>query len=1067
MRPTRLGLFAVAMAGFTLFAAGSTGNNLLYMLFAATAAGLFLALAAGWANLRGLAARLEPPAQMFRGSAFQAVVIVDNPRATAARFVRAVGPREPASEGDGAPRPINLLRVLGGFALVFGAIGWYMRRPGNRLLYFLFGLGDKLLYVLFALSVATSIVAMALIARSAWWRKLGARPDAAGPAPRRAATATAPIGDVPAGGSARAELKLTLPFRGLNRVDGLVLESLYPFGFFISRRRVAPAELLALPPASPFYPQTELELDPRAYGGAAARRKAREGEFFGPRPYAPEDDAREIHWKLTAKSGRPVVAEHAAAPDGKAVVRLDGTDDASVERAAAACRWHIDAGAETGLAGPGVEVAPARGLGQLDRLLRALALVGDGARPRSSPGAPPARDSGPVDSAAVRRLLYTGGALVYLSLFLIEELNARALLACALVIPLGVFVQERDGPFLTPWISNVLSLGMLGFLVLVDWRRSGVALANTHLLGYLLANRALSRWDARELRQVFLILYLAFFLVSGLTISPWYFPLFVAWSAFCGAWLMLQAGASPTRPARWLGPLGRLLAVGAALGAAVFVVVPRVEGLRRFNPFAASGMDKLQVRSQSVVGFTQNVTLGYFGHLRRSPARVMRVRVPAMLRAEPPPIYVRGAALDRFDGSSWSKNSLDFRYRAGGRSLAAFRDRAWVSPRGIDLLFPLPPTPQTDPEYEIELLPMQISVLFTIGAPRLVEGVGQSVWFDHTDSVYAASPFAAGAHYKLVSAAAGLQPTDAAEDLRDRALEQALQTPDDPGGRVAALAASWTRGLTDPQAKAEAVVSRLRREYSYSDFSDGTRTSLPDFLFDVRRGNCEYFATAAAILLRHAGVPTRIVTGFHADEWNEWGRFYDVRQSQAHAWTEAWIPGKGWLTYDATPAESGLSAAADEFSRRVGRWFDVLQARWYRSVVGYDQYSQRDAFLSMSFARVFDGISKFADRLFERGLPVVLVLGLAFLAWKARPSLRRPVDEYESAERALARAGVRRAPAQTPREFARAVSAARPELAALADLAEAHYRRRYAGLAPGSDDRRRAAELLRELKSRL
>ena len=251
------------------------------------------------------------------------------------------------------------------------------------------------------------------------------------------------------------------------------------------------------------------------------------------------------------------------------------------------------------------------------------------------------------------------------------------------------------------------------------------------------------------------------------------------------------------------------------------------------------------------------------------------------------------------------------------------------------------------------------------------------------------------------------------------------------------------------------------------DFSDGTRTSLPDFLFDVRRGNCEYFATAAAILLRHAGVPTRIVTGFHADEWNEWGRFYDVRQSQAHAWTEAWIPGKGWLTYDATPAESGLSAAADEFSRRVGRWFDVLQARWYRSVVGYDQYSQRDAFLSMSFARVFDGISKFADRLFERGLPVVLVLGLAFLAWKARPSLRRPVDEYESAERALARAGVRRAPAQTPREFARAVSAARPELAALADLAEAHYRRRYAGLAPGSDDRRRAAELLRELKSRL
>jgi transglutaminase-like putative cysteine protease/uncharacterized protein (DUF58 family) len=970
MRVTRLGLAALVMAAFTLFAAGSTGNNLLYLLFAATIAALFLSVAAGWTNLKGLSARVETPGQAFRGAPFSARVTVANAGRLDARLIRVVGP-------------------------------------------------------------------------------LGA----------------AVLGDVPAGGESASELRMTLPVRGLNRVEGLALESLYPFGFLALRRRVPAFDAVALPPASPFRPQTELEQDPRA-AGAGARRRSRDGEFFGPRPYGPDDEARLIHWKLTAKSGRPIVAEHASAPDGQATVRLEGADDASVERAAASCRWYVDSGVETGLAGPGVEVPPARGLAQLDRLLRALALVGEGARPRSAASAPPARDPAPVDAPGLRRLLYAGGVLVYLALFLIDELDARALLACAPLVPLGIFIQERDGPFLTGTISNILSLGMLAFLGLVDFRRSGVALANTHLLIYLLANRALSRWSARDLRQVFLILYLSFFLVSGLTISPWYFPLFVAWIAFAGAWLMLQAGADSARPRAWLPSLFRQLAAGAALGAAVFVAVPRVEGLRRFNPFSASGMDKLQVRSQSVMGFTEKVSLGFFGTLKKSPARVMRVRPVVAPRGVPEPIYIRGAALDRFDGRAWDKTPLEFHFTAGGSARLARGDRAWLPSSAGGFAFAARPSPGA-PEYDVELYPIQVSVVFTVGAPRLIDGVGQGVWFDHTDSVYAAAPFAAGAHYKVVTAPSGSEPTDAATDLRDAARARALQVPEDPDGRVAALAVRWTRGLTDPKAKADAIVARLTREYAYSDYSDGRRTSLPDFLFVVRRGTCEYFATAAAILLRHAGVPTRLVTGFNAGDWNEWGRFYDVRQSQAHAWIEAYLPGRGWTLYDATPGESGLSAAADEFSRRVGRWLDAAQASWYRSVIGYDQYSQRDTFLRLSFTRVFAGLQSAADRAFTRVLP--WAVALALLVWAARilPARLRRGDEYERAERALARAGVRRRLGDTPREFARSVASARPELSVVAELAEAHYRRRYMGIVPDAEDRRRAAALLKELKSRL
>ena len=213
--------------------------------------------------------------------------------------------------------------------------------------------------------------------------------------------------------------------------------------------------------------------------------------------------------------------------------------------------------------------------------------------------------------------------------------------------------------------------------------------------------------------------------------------------------------------------------------------------------------------------------------------------------------------------------------------------------------------------------------------------------------------------------------------------------------------------------------------------------------------------------------PTRLVTGFHASEWNEWGRFYDVRQSEAHAWVEAWLPGRGWTTYDATPGESGLSAAADELSRRVERWADALQTRWYSSVIGYDQYSQRDAFLRLSFARLFERARAGLEGALAGGLPVLAVLGLLVLGLRALPARLRRGDGYERAERALARAGLRRKPWQTPREFARAVSETRPDLADVSELAEAHYRRRYAGLPPDATERRRDAALLSRLKSRL
>jgi hypothetical protein len=325
-----------------------------------------------------------------------------------------------------------------------------------------------------------------------------------------------------------------------------------------------------------------------------------------------------------------------------------------------------------------------------------------------------------------------------------------------------------------------------------------------------------------------------------------------------------------------------------------------------------------------------------------------------------------------------------------------------------------------------------------------------------------------GIRYRQYQLPEGRWPSDAATAAKPEILRRALDVSTSADPRVAELAREWTRDISDPEAKALAVAAHLRAEYGYSTFSDGKNTSLEHFLFAGRRGNCEYFATAAAVLLRHAGVPTRLVSGFVADGWNEYGLFYDVRQSNAHAWIEAYIPGKGWTRFDATPGQSRLSGAADVLARRMERWFDAMQVSWYRHIIGYDQYAQRDTFFKFG---VGQNLSRLRDRLADVVRPLLALLVLGFLVHAAARVLAvryfRTGDEFDRAADLLARAGLPREPWQTPRESAAAVKARRPELSAVAELAEAKYRRLYAKVALMQADRLRAARLLKELKDKL
>ena len=170
--------------------------------------------------------------------------------------------------------------------------------------------------------------------------------------------------------------------------------------------------------------------------------------------------------------------------------------------------------------------------------------------------------------------------------------------------------------------------------------------------------------------------------------------------------------------------------------------------------------------------------------------------------------------------------------------------------------------------------------------------------------------------------------------LKER--ERYLGLPDRLDGRIPALARAMAGAAGSDVQRARAVEAALRRDYRYSLQGPDRETADPlaDFLFTRRQGYCEYFASAMAVLLRSLGIPARLATGFQSGQYNPVTELWVVRASDAHSWVEAWMPGRGWSTFDPTPPDtaprrSGLLA-------RAGLYLDAAQVFWEKWVVGYD-----------------------------------------------------------------------------------------------------------------------------------
>ncbi len=302
-----------------------------------------------------------------------------------------------------------------------------------------------------------------------------------------------------------------------------------------------------------------------------------------------------------------------------------------------------------------------------------------------------------------------------------------------------------------------------------------------------------------------------------------------------------------------------------------------------------------------------------------------------------------------------------------------------------------------------------------------------------------------------------------------------------------ALARQWrTQHPNDDMAVIRAALAHFNQEkfvYTLEPPLLG-KNSVDDFMFRTRRGFCEHYASAFAVLMRAAGIPTRVVTGYLGGEWNDLGKYYVVRQSDAHAWNEVWLEKQGWVRIDPTAAiaperveHNAANAAADNsvasfMARNPPQWlrnlrieWDFLTNQWNQWVLGYDTERQFDVLSRLGIEVTWQKLAG------SMGAAVMTLLGL-FAAWMMRDLWGGRVDpvqqHWHKLCTRLAKIGLPRADAETASDYARRVAQARPQLAAAMQQVANEYNRLRYETTPDAASLQRwrqdVAQLLRQIK---
>ena len=555
--------------------------------------------------------------------------------------------------------------------------------------------------------------------------------------------------------------------------------------------------------------------------------------------------------------------------------------------------------------------------------------------------------------------------------------------------------------------------------VLASFRTLNGLVAGTALLvsmGALKLVESRTRRDDGIVVGVSLFMLLAAALADqSLTRLPFY--LLTVWCG-CSA-MMLIAHPDTGLPVRAALRLSaRALAMAVPLAVVCFLFFPRFGG--QFWALPGGGGASTGLSDEMSPGAIDQLVTNY------DPAFRVFFEGPV-----PPPEmrYWRGPVLNTFDGFTWR------RQRSG------YVD----TPREMRG----PPV-----RYRVTLEPTQRNWLFALDtverSPR------HDIFMTHDRQLYRSEPVSDVLSYDVTS----YLETVARGPLSilGRRLETTL--PPDRNPRTLELAARLRRDAPDDDAYASTVLDWFRDnglEYTFEPDATGLE-SVDSVLFDTKRGFCGHFASAYATMMRAVGVPARVVTGYLGGEWNPVGGYMIVRQSDAHAWTEIWLEGRGWVRVDPTAVVEperltrgvydvmgeagtpvGISLLQNSWLARIVQYWDGANTWWRERVVAFNLRSQLQLLDKL-------GIDSPNWRHLGWAFAAGLLLWMAWVASTLRRSVARDKPDriaraWLAATRKLEKVAAPRAPDEGALSYARRISVSNPDLAESVTAVAEHYTR--------------------------
>jgi protein-glutamine gamma-glutamyltransferase len=608
-----------------------------------------------------------------------------------------------------------------------------------------------------------------------------------------------------------------------------------------------------------------------------------------------------------------------------------------------------------------------------------------------------------------------------LALALVAHLSALpvwliVIVCAAAAIRLGLAARGRTAP------SRGIRLGIAAVsiaLLLAQYRTFNGLVAGTALLALMAGLKLFETQSRRDFHVVILIIYFLNLAALLRSESFWLLGYLTAASWLTNAALLRLTASTP--PPGWQPAMrraGRVLAQALPFTLILWLFFPRFDG-----PLWQMTDDRRGGES----GLSESMSPGDISELAQSDEIAFRVHY---IDAPPPRMqrYYRGPVLHDFDGHTWRRTHTD-RTRAPP-----------LVPAGVAY------------RYTLSLEPHPHNWLFALDWPSSWDMRGAVLTSDYT--LVQAAPVSRPADIFAVSHSEVRTPDTLNPEMRRRD----TRLPPGRNPRSLLLAQQLRGTHPDDMDFARAVLDMFRRQPFFYTLRPPplAEDSVDEFLFESRGGFCGHYASAFATLMRAAGIPARVVTGYQGGTFNRYADYWILRQSDAHAWNEIWIEGRGWVRIDPTSAiapervEQGLNEALAADEPLAGRWqrhspwiadlrlrLDALGQQWRRRILRFDQKSQDRLMVQLRIPEP-DGHKLVMVLAFG------LTLALSWLTWQVRREMRPPVKDpivraYARLCAKMANIGIARRLDEGAEAYAERVAGLRPDLAAALTLLCRHY----------------------------